>query len=525
MRLTSEMLVRMGVREDRARAHLANLNRALPAHGIDGPLRVAHFLAQVLHESGMLRHVEENLNYSAEGLLKVFRKYFTPARAAEYARKPARIGARVYASRMGNGDEASGDGYRYRGRGLIQLTGKSNYREFSAWIGDDVVADPDRVATRYAVDSAVFYWDSRNINALADADDVRAVTRAVNGGLNGLDDRIALLQRAKSLLAIEAVAPLPEEPTHTVSASRLNLRSRPKVTAATRIGALAQGTPVTRLGDGGAPGWSRVRTRLNGQVVEGVVASKHLAPIPAAAPPPPPPPTPAPATPAAPALPAAHLRENRRDITRARDGGRAYPLGEAGMPRRTGSTDAAKVRALNAIVDWLDSENAAHQRYRPRPGTTYCNIYAHDYCYLAGAYLPRVWWTASALAAIRAGRDVEPRYAETVRELNANMLLDWLEEFGPAFGWVRAMQLDVLQAGANRGEVCVLVAQRADLNRSGHVVAVVPESEGLVAARSAGAVARPVESQAGTRNHRRVVKPSLWWAASRFQAFGMWRHP
>ena len=88
MRLTSEMLVRMGVREDRARAHLANLNRALPAHGIDGPLRVAHFLAQVLHESGMLRHVEENLNYSAEGLLKVFRKYFTPARAAEYARKP-----------------------------------------------------------------------------------------------------------------------------------------------------------------------------------------------------------------------------------------------------------------------------------------------------------------------------------------------------------------------------------------------------------------------------------------------------
>src|SRR5512135_482328 len=131
MRVTSAILTELGVTAARADRYLPDLQALLPQHGIDTPLRVAHFLAQVLHESGLLRIVEENLNYSAEGLRRVFPKYFTAAQAQGYARQPQAIANRVYGSRLGNGDEASGDGYRYRGRGLIQLTGKANYRAFA----------------------------------------------------------------------------------------------------------------------------------------------------------------------------------------------------------------------------------------------------------------------------------------------------------------------------------------------------------------------------------------------------------
>ena len=131
MDLRKETLLELGVRSDRADKYLEALNQTLQMGGINTPLRITHFLAQVLHESAKLRWVEENLNYSEEALLRVFGKYFTQAQARRYARKPRLIGSRVYANRMGNGNEASGDGYRYRGRGLIQLTGKNNYRAFS----------------------------------------------------------------------------------------------------------------------------------------------------------------------------------------------------------------------------------------------------------------------------------------------------------------------------------------------------------------------------------------------------------
>ncbi|MCZ7582837.1 MAG: glycoside hydrolase family 19 protein [Deltaproteobacteria bacterium] len=435
--------------------------------------------------------------------------------AQAHARQPERIANRVYGGRLGNGDEASGDGFRYRGRGLIQLTGRSNYRAFSRWINDDVIAQPDLVADRYAVYSAVYYWDVNALNEPADLDDVKKVTKKINGGYNGLADRIALLDKAKELLQAEAPPAALDTITHTVTATQLNMRSAPRVAASTWIGTLAQGAGVTKIEDASVAGWSKVRAVLSGRVCEGFVSSQYLQPAASA--------------PEAPAIdfaiPPAHLKDNRPDITRVRDGGRAYPLGEANRPSRPGPHAGDRANQLLAIARYLDSENPAHERYWPKGGTTYCNIYAYDFCCLAGAYLPRVWWTASALLAIGRGEAVTPRYGETVGELNANALHDWFIEHGAAFGWRAAENLDVLQAAANSGEVGIIVAKRKDANRSGHITAVAPEHDAFHAARNAaGEVLRPVETQAGSTNYRFVVKSSAWWRGSQYQSFGFWRH-
>ena len=168
-------------------------------------LRLAHFLAQCGHESGGFKAVNENLNYGAKGLLGVFPKYFNAATAAQFERKPELIAAKVYANRMGNGDEASKDGWKFRGRGYIQLTGKSNYTNFTKFIGEDCVANPDLVATKYPLASAAFFFNSNNLWAICDkgADDatVTAVTKRVNGGTIGLADRIKHFKEFYAALA------------------------------------------------------------------------------------------------------------------------------------------------------------------------------------------------------------------------------------------------------------------------------------------------------------------------------------
>jgi putative chitinase len=174
-------------------------------YDIKNPLHLAHFLAQIAHESGNFQFVTENLNYSAEGLRKVFPKYFADnIIAMKYARKSEAIGSRVYANRMGNGDEASKEGFKFRGRGYIQLTGKSNYKAFSDFIKEDCVANPDLVATKYPMDSAIWFFDKNklwDICAKGSGNDiVTAVTRRVNGGTNGLADRIAKFKLYYSLL-------------------------------------------------------------------------------------------------------------------------------------------------------------------------------------------------------------------------------------------------------------------------------------------------------------------------------------
>ena len=172
---------------------------------ITNKTRLAHFLAQVAHESGNFKLVYENLRYSAAGLLKVFPKYFpTQELANRYAMQPQMIGNKVYANRMGNGNEASGEGYLFRGRGYLQLTGKSNYQLFSQYVGESCVANPDLVATKYPMDSALWFFDRNKLWSLCDAstpESVTAVTRRVNGGTHGLADRQAKFKTFMSLLS------------------------------------------------------------------------------------------------------------------------------------------------------------------------------------------------------------------------------------------------------------------------------------------------------------------------------------
>jgi putative chitinase len=185
-------------------AVIAQIPETAKKFNITNNLRLAHFLSQCGHESGNFKAVSENLNYSADGLKKIFGKYFPGNLNESYARQPEKIAARVYASRMGNGDEASKEGFKFRGRGYIQLTGKANYTNFTKFIGEDCVANPDLVATKYPLASAGFFFDSNKLWAICDkgADDatVTAVTKKVNGGILGLQDRIKHFKEYYNLL-------------------------------------------------------------------------------------------------------------------------------------------------------------------------------------------------------------------------------------------------------------------------------------------------------------------------------------
>lgn len=171
---------------------------------INTPLRLAHFLAQTGHESGGFKAVSENLNYGAKGLSTIFKKYFTPESAKEYERKPEKIANIVYANRMGNGPQASGEGYKFRGRGYIQLTGKDNYSAFDKTVEDDILATPDLVATKYPLLSAAWFFHKNGLHKIADegATDevVTKVTKRVNGGTIGLPDRLKHFKEYHSLL-------------------------------------------------------------------------------------------------------------------------------------------------------------------------------------------------------------------------------------------------------------------------------------------------------------------------------------
>jgi len=194
---------------DKLKGHLpdaviAQIPETAAKFNITNNLRLAHFLAQCGHESGGFKAVSENLNYSADGLKKIFPKYFPGNLAESYARNPEKIASKVYGGRMGNGDETTKEGFKFRGRGYIQLTGKANYTNFAKFIGEDTVANPDLVATKYPLASAAFFFDSNKLWAICDkgADDatVTAVTKRVNGGTIGLVDRIKHFKEYYNLL-------------------------------------------------------------------------------------------------------------------------------------------------------------------------------------------------------------------------------------------------------------------------------------------------------------------------------------
>jgi putative chitinase len=196
---------------DRLKGHvpdtvIAQIPGVMEKFGVNTPLRLAHFLAQCGHESGGFRLTQENLNYSAKGLMGIFKKYFpTQALADAYARKPEKIANRVYGGRMGNGPEASGEGFKFRGRGYIQLTGKSNYAAFDLAVEDDILANPDLVSTKHALASAAWFWKKNGLNLIADTGSstevVTKITKRVNGGTIGLADRIKHFKEYHALLA------------------------------------------------------------------------------------------------------------------------------------------------------------------------------------------------------------------------------------------------------------------------------------------------------------------------------------
>ncbi len=200
-----------GLKLEKLRGHIpdaviAQIPDTASKFNINTPLRLAHFLAQCGHESGGFKVTSENLNYSAKGLNGIFKKYFpTEAAATPYARQPQKIANKVYANRMDNGSEASGDGFKFRGRGYIQLTGRANYTSFGKAINEDIANNPDIVSGKYALLSAAWFWSKNGLNTLADggASDqvVTSITKRVNGGTIGLPDRIKHFKEYYHLLA------------------------------------------------------------------------------------------------------------------------------------------------------------------------------------------------------------------------------------------------------------------------------------------------------------------------------------
>jgi putative chitinase len=200
-----------GLKLEKLRGHIpdaviAQIPDTASKFNINTPLRLAHFLAQCGHESGGFKVTSENLNYSAKGLMGIFKKYFpTQALAEAYQRQPQKIANKVYALRMDNGSEASGDGFKFRGRGYIQLTGRANYTAFGKAINEDIANNPDVVSGKYALLSAAWFWSKNGLNTLADggASDqvVTSITKRVNGGTIGLPDRIKHFKEYYHLLA------------------------------------------------------------------------------------------------------------------------------------------------------------------------------------------------------------------------------------------------------------------------------------------------------------------------------------
>jgi hypothetical protein len=303
-------------------------------------------------------------------------------------------------------------------------------------------------------------------------------------------------------------------PQMMVTATSLNLRVAPTTQGNTPVAALPQHTLVNLLGPS-VDGWSRVRCQLNGGDLIGYVSTRYLSV-----------PTPeshAIAALAMPAIPPVQLASDNADATRSAVGGRAFPLGEPDRPGcRREANAAQKCHDLKGIADWLAVQTSA--RYR-RSGVTYCNVYAADYCYLAGAYLPRVWWMDRALASIIGGTVPPVAYGQTVREMRADDLHQWLIEYGEQFGWRRVFDATALQSAANAGGVGVICADRAAAGLPGHISIVIPEDAAHEAVRDAdGHVTQPLQTQAGGKNFRYGSAGPQWWLGKQFQSFVFFVH-
>lgn len=204
MLITEKQFQMLFPRANNSKAWTNAINELLPKYDINPGPRLWMFLAQCGHESAGFTAFRENFNYSRDGLLRVFPKYFDRLNVDQYARQPEKIANRVYANRMGNGNEASGDGWRYRGAGILQITGKSNMEAFFKVIYPDTWQDckPETLLEPYnSIAAACWFWQTRNLNRVSDREDVEAATRLINGGTNGIDDRKNRYAYAKKLFS------------------------------------------------------------------------------------------------------------------------------------------------------------------------------------------------------------------------------------------------------------------------------------------------------------------------------------
>ena len=305
----------------------------------------------------------------------------------------------------------------------------------------------------------------------------------------------------------------------------LRLRREPKISTppqANVVGNLPDGHRVRALTGTQVNGFLEVESSLSGALLRGFASARFLVPdddpsdivpvVPAVAPP-------------AAGIVGVIMPRRPGSVTRRRDPASAHSLNEQGQPARVGR-QAQELRAeLAAIADWLAVDDPKHLRYQPHDGLTFCNIYAHDYCHLAGVYLPRVWWTAQAQLKLAQGEEVAPLIGSTISEVRANDLFRWLRDFGPSFGWRQTGTLTKLQAEANQGAIGVIVARRKEDGRSGHIVMVVPETDEQLARRdAAGEVVAPLQSQAGARNFRYGLNNPNWHNGETFAESAFWLH-
>lgn len=332
-----------------------------------------------------------------------------------------------------------------------------------------------------------------------------------------------------------AIVPAPAPPIAqgqamvvTTTDGMLRLRSAPVISAppqANVVANLPSGHMVRAVTGTAVKGFMEVETALSGALLRGFASMKFLAPAPV--------PRRAAAAKGARATaltaaftpPAVSMPRASGSVTRRRDPASAHSLNEAKQPGRPGGSAEALRGELGAIVDWLAVDNPAHKRYQPRAGLTFCNIYSHDYCHLAGVYLPRVWWTTPAILSLAGGTQVAPLIGNTITEMRANDLFRWLRDFGQGFGWRRSATVTELQQAANQGAVGLIVARRKEDGRSGHIVAVVPETGTERARRNvAGDVVAPLQSQAGARNFGRGPGKAGWWNGEEFAESAFWIH-
>lgn len=309
-----------------------------------------------------------------------------------------------------------------------------------------------------------------------------------------------------------------------VTQGMLRVRSEPSISEPTQANVVAHlpdGHPVRTL-EGSTNKFFAIETSLKGALIQGFASRKFVVDAssnqkievtkPAANDP-------------ATGIVAVNMPEKPGLITRRKDPATARSLNEKNMPARNGSTPDELRTELAAIVKYLAVGNPDFLRYQPSKGRTFCNVYAHDFCALAGIFLPRVWWTSPALLQLDAGKKLKPLLGDNISEQRANDLFRWLRDFGPRFGWRQTGTLTKLQTEVNQGAVGLVVARRKEDGKSGHIVLVVPETDEHSARRGAsGEVVAVLQSQAGATNFQYGTGKANWWKGEEFAEFAFWLH-